>query len=96
MLHWGVRSGKKEWVMPPTPLRPPGSEEAGKIALETAFQQGEKKIELGGKSIGVQSLQVTVPQGAEITGLTFVLRSADNSAWFRDGKYGLHCHCSLL
>ena len=85
VLHWGVRIGKKEWVMPPRSVRPPGSKEAGKIALETAFQQSSEKLELSGSQLTVQSLELSIPADAEVTGLTFVMRSQDESAWFRDG-----------
>ncbi|RYE51095.1 MAG: hypothetical protein EOP48_18705 [Sphingobacteriales bacterium] len=89
MLHWGVRKGKKEWVLPPESVRPSGSQGAGKIAAETAFKDGET-LQLGGDNLNVQRLQLTIPPDAGITGLTFVMRSEDKSAWFRDGR--LHSH----
>jgi len=46
ILHWGVREGKQEWVMPPKAIRPPRSEEAGDIALESAFVAAEEKSEV--------------------------------------------------
>lgn len=72
--------------MPPQAVRPSGSEEAGKIALETAFQQSSEKLQLSGSQLTVQSLQLSIPADAEVTGLTFVMRSKDSSAWFRDGR----------
>ena len=71
--------------MPPQAVRPSGSKEAGKIALETAFQQSSEKLSLSGSQLTVQSLQLSLPADAEVTGLTFVMRSKDESAWFRDG-----------
>ena len=35
----------------------------------------------------LQRLELDIPSGDNVRGLTFVLRSEDNSAWWRDGKY---------
>ena len=88
MLHWGVRAGKKEWVLPPNNLRPSGTEQAGNIAVETPFVQGSEELEVNSSGpLQLQTLQLSIPAAADVTGLTFVLRSGDSSAWFRDGKY---------
>ena len=42
-------------------------------------------MQVAGDTLQLQKLELTVPGDAEVTGLTFVARSADNSAWFRDG-----------
>ena len=80
--------------MPPKSVRPSGSKEAGEIALETAFQQSAEKLELSGSQLTVQSLELSIPTDAEVTGLTFVMRSKDESAWFRDGGFTLLLYSS--
>lgn len=86
VLHWGVRKGRKGWAMPPLDVRPPGTQETGEIAAETELQPSEKTAEVSGQDLHFQTLQLTIPPKAEVTGLTFVMRSADRSAWFRDGR----------
>ena len=73
--------------MPPESVRPTGTEEAGEIAAETAFQPSKEKLEVSKQALEVQVLEFSIPPDADVTGLTFVMRSADNSAWFRDGGF---------
>lgn len=89
MLHWGVRIGKQEWVPAPKAMQPAGTEQSGDIALETAFEDNEA-LEVGGKTVKLQKLQLLVPAKEAITGVTFVIRSSDGSAWFRDGGPWFH------
>lgn len=86
VLHWGVRVGKKEWVAPPKETMPDGTESAGDIAVETAFVGRSELKELNGDKVRLQELRLQIPAGTDITGVTFVMRSGDGSAWFRDGK----------
>ena len=38
----------------------------------------------------LKRVQVSIPAGHDLSGLTFVIRSADSTAWWRDG--GLQAH----
>ncbi len=72
-------------MLPPTEIQPSGSEQAGEIALETPFVPAGEGTVVGGDTLQLQSLELSVPGDGGVTGLTFVARSADGSAWFRDG-----------
>ena len=88
MLHWGVRMGKNEWVLPPEQIWPQDSSDADGKALDSPFVSGsgsEHQLEVGGQKVQLQALRLHIPPDSKVTGLTFVLRSGDNSAWFRDG-----------
>lgn len=86
VLHWGVRMGQQEWVIAPQRIWPSGSVKAGSIAAETGFQPNGETVRLGGRELKIHAVGLSIPPDAGLKGLTFVLRSADNSAWFRDGE----------
>ena len=88
VLHWGVRTGKNEWVLPPEQIWPQDSVDADGKALDSPFVSdagSEHQLEVGGEKVQLQTLRLRIPPDSKFTGLTFVLRSGDNSAWFRDG-----------
>ena len=43
------------------------------------------KVSVAGGQLALQALDLTIPAGQDVRGLTFVLRSADSSRWWRDG-----------
>ena len=102
MLHWGVRKGRKDWVQPPKEMWTSGTKQAGDIAMETSFQSDGGTVEHAGDTINLQKLELEVDSGVSVTGLTFVIRSDDNSAWYRDGplfydhRSANTCHPKLL
>lgn len=62
------------------------AKQVGDIALETSFHDSHKSVEIAGDQINLQELEVAIGQDVRVTGLTFVIRSGDNSAWYRDGE----------
>ena len=86
VLHWGVRKGKKDWVLPPRDMWAANSKQAGDIAIETTFEESAESIEHAGSKIDLQRLEFDIEPSVQATGLTFVIRSDDNSAWYRDGE----------
>ena len=43
------------------------------------------KVSVAGTELALQTLELKVPADQDVRGLTFVLRSADSSRWWRDG-----------
>lgn len=43
------------------------------------------KVSVAGGQLALQALDLTIPAGQDVRGLTFVLRSEDSSRWWRDG-----------
>lgn len=85
VLHWGVRKGKDAWLLPDKDVWPAESSAAGEQALETPFARSGDTVQADGKTVELQTLKVDLPASSSVKGLTFVVRSADGSAWFRDG-----------
>lgn len=97
VLHWGVMADGGEWVLPPEEMWPTESEPFKK-ACETPFRCEATAVlcddELcvtdespgpGDGTATLQRLRVSVPAGAEgVDSLTFVLRTADSSVWFKE------------
>lgn len=42
--------------------------------------------QVGGEAVGLKRVQVSIPARHDLSGLTFVIRSADSTAWWRDGE----------
>ena len=42
--------------------------------------------QVGGDEVEVKRVQLSIPAGHDLSGLTFVIRSADSTAWWRDGE----------
>mmetsp|Transcript_20854 Transcript_20854/g.62756 ORF Transcript_20854/g.62756 Transcript_20854/m.62756 type:complete len:1085 (+) Transcript_20854:1468-4722(+) len=90
VLHWGVRRGtsRGEWLRPPDEVMPKGTDAPdGAEAVDTAFQTcTDTDCELPDfENVELQRLTLNFPAGAGLSGLIFVLRSEDNSAWWKDG-----------
>ena len=83
VLHWGIKKpGKgRGWEKPPAKLLFPGSEllKDG-IAAEAPFVKGAKVA-----AVPLQEIVAPFPKGHGATALTFVIRSDDGTAWWRDG-----------
>ena len=86
VLHWGVRKGKQDWILPPKEMWTSSTQQVGDIAVENSFAEAGESVEQAGDRIALQSLQLQVNPAVDVTGITFVMRSEDNSAWYRDGK----------
>lgn len=92
VLHWGVRRGtsRSEWLRPPPEVMPKGADAPeGAEAIDTPFAscENEPDCQLDGdfEHVELQRLNITIPAGAGLSGLAFVLRSEDGSAWWKDG-----------
>uniref|UniRef100_A0A383VC26 Uncharacterized protein n=1 Tax=Tetradesmus obliquus TaxID=3088 RepID=A0A383VC26_TETOB len=93
VLHWGVsKAGSRDWRRAPEDLRPEHTIVLeGGTACETHFQdcQGEEEcdVEIAGAKVPLQRLALTLPAGQQdVGGITFVLRSADQTRWYRDAN----------
>lgn len=42
--------------------------------------------QVGGEDVELKRVQLSIPAGHDLSGLTFVIRSADSTAWWRDGE----------
>ena len=45
-------------------------------------------MQVGGEKVDLKRVHISIPAGHDLSGLTFVIRSADSTAWWRDGE---HC-----
>lgn len=92
VIHWGVRKGGKgDWLLPDKSLLPEGSSfpETG-TAVDTPLKgctAEECLIEIGGNKVQLQRITLQIPAGHDLSGLVFVVRSADSTMWWRDGEY---------
>ena len=43
-------------------------------------------VQVGGEKVALKRVRISIPAGHDLSGLTFVIRSADSTAWWRDGK----------
>lgn len=82
--------GSRDWQRPPQPTRPEHTValENG-IACETNFLECKVEdcaLEIMGAKVPLQCVGITVPAGTDIGGFTFVLRSQDNTRWYRDAN----------
>lgn len=46
--------------------------------------------------MALKRVQLSIPAGHDLSGLTFVIRSADSTAWWRDGVLQANMHHSSL
>ena len=46
-----------------------------------------RTLQVGGEKVALKRVQISIPAGHELSGLTFVIRSADSTAWWRDGEH---------
>eukprot|EP00887_Chlorella_sp_A99_P007269 scaffold2.g7269.t1 len=99
VLHWGVKeAGRKrgEWLRPPPALLPEGSELLeGGIAAETPFRECPQEecpvedwmlVSHNDLPLPIQRTTLQLPRGHGLAALTFVIRSTDGTAWWRDGS----------
>lgn len=90
VLHYGLLAeGQKKWTLPPKDCRPADTEEATSSACETPLSectQEECLLEIGGQKVPLQRVTLSIPatRVSEFSGLSFVLRSADQSVWWKD------------
>lgn len=42
--------------------------------------------QVGGAKVDLKRVKISIPAGHDLSGLTFVIRSADSTAWWRDGE----------
>ena len=66
------------------------------IAVDTAFSPvdaSQADIQTEGKKVPCQQASLTIPAGHDLNGLTFVIRSDDSTAWWRDGERILSILC---
>ena len=42
--------------------------------------------QVGGDQVVLKRVHLSIPAGHDLSGLTFVIRSADSTAWWRDGE----------
>jgi len=86
VAHWGVsRDKRRMWELPPLAVAPPGTATVNDIAMETEFSPEEGKYEIGGKLVPTQTCSFTLPAKHDIAGLIWVLRSKDETRWWKDG-----------
>lgn len=86
VLHWGVRKGRRDWILPSRDIWTSKTKQVGDIAVETSFSEAQESVYHEGDQITLQTLELDFEPGVSITGLTFVIRSEDQSAWYRDGR----------
>ncbi|KAF8067212.1 R1 [Scenedesmus sp. PABB004] len=92
VLHWGVsKPGSRDWRRAAPALRPEDTVALeGGTACETDFlecEDDECDVEIAGSKVPLQRITITVPPGsADVGGITFVLRSADQTRWYRDAN----------
>ena len=59
------------------------------IAVDTPFgplQSPEADMQTEGKKVPLQQARFSISSGHDLNGLTFVVRSDDSTAWWRDGE----------
>ncbi|PNW80482.1 hypothetical protein CHLRE_07g319300v5 [Chlamydomonas reinhardtii] len=87
VLHWGVSPiGSREWVMPDDGVLPEGSMVMHK-AVETPFlncDDDECDVEISGAKVPLQRITINLPADHHLGALLFVLRSSDNTMWYKD------------
>jgi alpha-glucan,water dikinase len=77
LLHWGVsRQGRREWVLPPESMRPPGTDVFDdQLAVQTPFAAcGD----------GLSRLDLVLPGDDLPLGVCFVLKDPDSGDWLKD------------
>jgi hypothetical protein len=47
-------------------------------------------LQVGGDEVKLKRITLRIPAGHDLSGLTFVIRSHDSTAWWRDGARSLH------
>ncbi len=48
-------------------------------------------VQVGGEKVALKRVRIIIPAGHDLSGLTFVIRSADSTAWWRDGEHCASC-----
>lgn len=97
VLHWGALAPSKgrAWHSPPPTIIPPNSEKSGELAVETEFSGLTVESAFAPEEVRearVPLQRVVIPVGLDVvtregvSGIAFVLRSADGSRWYRDGQ----------
>lgn len=75
IMHWGVAYGsRREWVLPPPAMHPPGTTVFRDAAARTPFSE----------SGGSGRLSVEIAKQDAPFGLSFVLKKADEEYWIKD------------
>lgn len=91
VLHLGVKyAGKRgSWHKPPKTIIPTiGTFVNDGKAAEIPFgmcEEEECEVEFGGATVPLQRTSLSLPGGHGLTAVTFVLRSDDNTRWWKDG-----------
>eukprot|EP00873_Tetraselmis_striata_P000762 jgi/Tetstr1/421026/TSEL_012071.t1 len=92
VLHWGVSEVERrhDWIQPSEDLLPEGSTNIKNgIAAETPFlncEDDECDVEIGGTTVPLQRVRVTLPPNHGLISLQFVLRADDSTRWWKDGN----------
>ncbi|KAK9816496.1 hypothetical protein WJX72_001009 [[Myrmecia] bisecta] len=90
VMHWGVKRGSKsDWLLPDSSIVPAKSQAAeGNKALDTTFApctDPDCEEQGGGEKVPLQRVKINIPAGHDLSGLIFVVRSADSTKWWNDG-----------
>ena len=91
VLHWGVkRAGRRgSWEKPPKRLLPSNAELVNDgEAAEMQFglcEEEECEVEFEGSIVPLQRVVLRLPEGHGLNAISFVLRSDDNTRWWKDG-----------
>jgi len=91
VLHWGVcKKSRGGWAFPPKSIWSPETEDSGDgLAVDTPFSACSIEecisLQIGKAAVPVQQMTIQIPSDHEHFGLTFVVKSADETKWWKDG-----------
>ncbi|XRB06735.1 alpha-glucan, water dikinase [Pycnococcus provasolii] len=82
VLHWGKTGENADWTLPPKEIWPAGSTqpETSAIAVESPFVPYP-----GDFIVPLQAITLSVPLSLNIAAIPFVVRSNDETRWWKDG-----------
>jgi alpha-glucan,water dikinase len=91
VLHWGVcKKSRGGWALPPKSMWGPGTEDCGDgLAVDTPLRPCGREectsLQIGQAVVPVQQAVLTIPADHPHFGLTFVVKSVDETEWWKDG-----------
>jgi alpha-glucan,water dikinase len=88
VMHWGINEpGTRKWSVPPEELWPEATDIGGQLACDTkllACEDDECDVEIAGSKVPLQRTTIWLPPDHTIASLSFVLRSADSTMWYKN------------
>ncbi|KAG1681344.1 hypothetical protein FOA52_007392 [Chlamydomonas sp. UWO 241] len=88
VVHWGInKPGTRKWSVPPEEFWPEGTDIGGHTACDTKLLDcvdDECDVEISGSKVPLQRVTIWLPPDHTVASLSFVLRSADSTMWWKD------------